>query len=412
MLMSLGIDRAKQLIAEGGKRAHAMSIMIEKPRELLATILIGNNIVNLLAASLTTVIATRIFQNQVVGISTGVVTIVILIFGEVLPKSFARAHAERLSVPVIYALHALYIVLYPLVRMLVAIIKAVLGKNSELNARLVTKNDLEYMISKAEEEKTIDSKHLNLLSSILEFPTIRVKDVMVPRSEVRFLHAESSFQEIIDEIKDDIYSRYPVCMRKGDLESTMGLLHVKDLALVRGELKRNFDLPSLLKEPFFVYEHMKIQAVFDHMNRRKVHLALVKDEGGLIVGIITLEDIVEEIMGEIQDEHDDEQEEYGSSKDEVSEGLVLEGTISLRDLYSEYKLKIPANENYSTLAGFMLDMLGNHIPEQGQIIVWQGHAFELNEVENCEVKSVIVKGADGKHLVPNRDAPPKKTIAR
>lgn len=403
VLMSLGIDRAKQLIGEGGKKAKAMTIMIEKPSELLSTILIGNNIVNLLAASLTTVMAIRVFQSEVVGISTGVVTIIILIFGEALPKAFARAHAEKISVTVIHILNALHFILYPLVKAMAFIIHTVLGKKAELSTRLVTKSDLEYMISKAEQEKSIDSKHLNLLSSILEFPNIRVKDVMIPRSDVKFLKSDTSFKDIIAEITDDIYSRYPVC--EGTLDDTIGLLHVKDLALIRGELKQKFNLKNLLKEPFFVYENMKIQAVFDHMNRKKVHMALVKDESGLIVGIITLEDIVEEIMGEIQDEHDEDEQGVASCPvASLPEGVVLDASMPIRDLHNDYDIKIPLSDNYSTLAGFVLDMLGNNLPEQGQIIIWQKHTFELHEVEDSEVKSVCIKGVDGSTpLLSNRE---------
>src|SRR5690606_13461435 len=153
-------------------------------------------------------------------------------------------------------------------------------------------------------------------------------------------------------------------------------------------------------------EHMKIQAVFDHMNRKKVHLALVKDENGLIVGIVTLEDIVEEILGEIQDEHDDEEwegeEEFNQAA--LAEGIIVEGSISLRDLYNDYDIKIPLNDNYSTLAGFILDMLGNNFPEEGQIIVWEGLSFELVKVDEYEIREIRIKDVDGeKHFYSKRE---------
>lgn len=403
--MSLGIDRAKQLIEQGGSKSKAMEFMIEKPNELLTTILVGNNVVNILAASVTTSIATRIFKSDAVGISTGVVTIIILIFGEIIPKTFARAHAEKLSVFIIYVLRLKYYVLYPIIQGMVVIIKAVLGENAELTGRLVTKNDIEYMISKAEQDKTMDSKQLDLLNSILEFPTIKVKDIMIPRLEVKYIQKDFGFREIIDFVDVDNYSRYPVC--DGELENTIGFLHVKDLAFVRGETKQSFDVTQHLKEPFFVYEHMKIQAVFDYMNRKHVHLALVKDENGVVVGIITLEDIIEEIVGEIQDEHDDEEQAIVQEQLEkdLNEGINIEGTLSLRDLYSEYDLKIPLNDNYSTVAGFLLDMLGNNFPEEGQIIVWEGYSFELTRVEDYEIREIRVKNVDGeRHIFNKREA--------
>jgi putative hemolysin len=405
VLMSVNIDRARQLIDEGGKVGKALTFMVEKPSELLTTILIGNNVVNVLAASLTTTLAARFFKDDAIGISVGLTTFIILIFGEIIPKTFARTHAEKLSVYVIRILQLLYYLMYPLVSATVWIIERVLGENAELTGRIVTKNDIEYMISKAEKEKTMDSKQLDLLTSILEFPTIKVKDIMVPRSKVTFIKLGTSYDEVVKIVKENTHSRYPVV--DGDLDKTIGFIHVRDLALIEDEDIENFNLEKFAKRPFFVYEHMKIQAVFDYMNRKKVHLAMIKDENGLIVGIVTLEDIVEEIVGEIQDEHDREDmeviEEYASV--DLEEGISVEGTISLRDLYNEYDIKIPLNDNYSTLAGFILEMLGNNFPTQGQIIVWDGLIFELNRVDETEIKEVRIRHAGGeRHIYSKQEA--------
>ena len=409
VLMSLGIDRAKQLIEEGGSKSKAMTFMIEKPNELLTTILVGNNIVNILAASLTTTIAARIFKSDAIGISTGVTTILILIFGEIIPKTFARTHAEKLSVFIIYILRLKFYLFYPVITSMVTIIKFVLGENAEIKGGMVTKNDIEYMINRAEQDRTMDSKQLDLLNSILEFPTIKVKDIMVPRLEVKWIDKEMGFFEIIDVAGEDGYTRYPVC--ESDLDNAIGFLHIKDLAFVRGEKKGDFDINKYLKEPFFVYEHMKIQAVFDYMNRKKVHLALVKDENGLVVGIVTLEDIIEEILGEIHDEHDEEEELVEeASKEAMIEGIVIEGSLSLRELYNDYDIKIPLNDNYSTVAGFLLDMLGNNFPEQGQIIVWEGMSFELLRVEDYEIREIRIKDVDGeKHYFSNKKEETEKS---
>lgn len=402
--MSIGIDRAHQIIEEGGGKGRALAFMIERPNELLTTILVGNNIVNIWAAALATVIASRTFESDAIGVATGVVTIIILIFGEVMPKAFARGKAESLSFFVIRSLQLFYYLLFPIVKGLVYLIRLVLGSNGELSGRIVTKNDLEYMINRAGEEKTIDSKQIDLLTSIMEFPTIKVKDIMVPRNKVEHVQYQWSYEEVMTAVKADVHSRYPVC--DGELENMKGFLHVKDMAFLTDEEKANFKLDDYLKAPFFVYEHMKIQAVFDHMNRKKVHLALVKDENGLIVGIITLEDIVEEVLGEIQDEHDDEEWEGEGEFDqaELAEGITVEGSISLRDLYNDYDIKIPLNDNYSTLAGFILDMLGNNFPEEGQIIVWEGLTFELAKVDEYEIREIRIKDVDGeKHFYSKRE---------
>ncbi len=402
-ILSISPDRARQLIEEGGVKARAMKFMSEKSNQLLTTILVGNNIVNILAASLATVIIARYFAEDAVGISTAITTIVILIFGEITPKTFARSHSESLAVVAIRLLQTLYYLLYPVTQGLTWVIEKLLGKNAQIRGRVVTRDDIEFMVNKAEKEKTIDSKQIELLSSILDFPTIKVKDIMVPRTKVNFIDSTYSYDQILRLMREATHSRYPVCKR--DLDHALGFVHVKDISLISPEEKRNFNVKKYLKPPFFVYEHMKVQAVFDHMNRKKLHLALVKDENGLVVGIITLEDIIEEIVGEIQDEHDIEDVHVHDDEEaDLVKGVIVEGTMSLRDLYMEYDVKIPLNDNYSTLAGFLLDMLGNNFPEEGQIIVWEGFSFEIVKVREQEIKEVLICDVDGeKHLFSKKD---------
>lgn len=401
-LLSIGADRARQLIEEGGAKGKAMAFMILRPSELLATILVGNNIANILSGALTTAITADYTGSPIVGIALGVTTMIVIVFGELLPKTLGRTYAEEFSVVVIRSLQVLFYICYPVIKTLVWFINTILGDSAEYTGRMVTRDDIEFMINKAEKEKTIDSKQIDLLSSILEFPTIKVKDIMIPRTRVNYLQSSWKFDDILKHIKETENSRYPVC--NGELENIIGFLHVKDLAFLNESDKKNLKIEKLLKAPFFVYEHMKIQSVFDHMNRKKVHLALVKDENGTVVGIVTLEDIIEEIFGEIHDEHDDVEEiEQHLDAANLVDGIVVDGDISLRELYQDYDIKIPLNDNYSTLAGFILDMLGNTFPEQGQIIVWEGMSFDLIAVDEHVIKEVRIKDVDGeKHFISKK----------
>tara|TARA_B100001971_G_C18267956_1_gene595915 strand:- start:7120 stop:8466 length:1347 start_codon:yes stop_codon:yes gene_type:complete len=404
-LISIPTKRVKQLIEDGGSKAKALRFLSEKSNEILTTILIGNNFVNIFVSALATTIAQKHFASDAISYAVGFTTLMILIFGEIIPKTFARNHAERLAFPMIRVLQLFYFILFPAVWVFMKIIFAVLGKNAQLNERMVTKDDIEFMVNEAEKEKSIDSKQIDLLNSILEFPTIKVKDIMVPRNQVHGIKKDASFSEIMDLVKEVAHSRYPVYDE--DLDSTIGFLHIKDLSVFKFIEKRDeaeIDITQLVNEPFFVYEHMKIQAVFDHMNRKKVHLALVKDETGLVVGIVTLEDIMEEIFGEIQDEHDDEDD--GVPKIEQSpldEGLKVPAVISLRDLYNEYDIKIPLNDNYSTLRGFLLDMLGNNFPKEGNILFWEGLSFKLLKVEENEIEEVEIESTDGERHIIRKD---------
>jgi putative hemolysin len=391
------VDRARQLIEEGGPKGKAMAFMIMRPSELLSTILVGNNIANIFAGSLATSLATRLTGNSDVGLALGLTTVVIIIFGEIIPKTIGRNHAEKFAVVVIRTLQVFFYILYPLIKSIVWFINTILGDNAEITGRMVTKNDIEFMINKAEKEKTMDSKQIDLLSSILEFPLIKVKDIMISRTRVNYIQKKWTFVEMMKFAKETANSRYPVC--DGELENIVGFLHVKDLAFVSETEKNNFQINKLLKAPFFVYEHMKIQSVFDHMNKKKVHLALVKDENGTVVGIVTLEDIIEEIFGEIHDEHDTDEASLYKPEDDLEDGIIVEGDITLRELHSDYDIKISLNDNYSTLSGFLLDMLGNNFPEQGQIIVWEGLTFDLEIVTDHVIKQVRIKDVDGeKHI--------------
>jgi len=393
-LLSLPHEKAKQIAEEHGIDSWAMKHWLQKPNELLTTILIGNNFVNILIASLSTSIAQRFLQNDALAISVGITTVLILIFGEIAPKTVGRGKAEGIAPFCVAILMGFYFALYPAVKVFTKIIKLVLGENATIRSRSVTRDDIEVMVEMAEEERTIDSKQIDLLNSILEFPSIKVKDIMVPRTSIEAIKKDANFEEIITLVREVAHSRYPVY--QDDLDDVLGFLHVKDLSFVSDQERINFNVAKYLKPPFFVYEHMKIQAVFDHMNRKKVHLALVKDENGIVVGMLTLEDIMEEIFGEIQDEHDDEEDEIPGVKSE--EGVLVPSTISLRDLYNEYDIKIPLNDNFSTLNGFLMEQLGNSFPKKGHLIIWDGFSFELVRVKNSEIKDVKIKSVNGDHL--------------
>jgi putative hemolysin len=394
-LMSLPHEKAKQIAEEHGIDSWAMQHWLNKSNEIITTILVGNNFFNILLASLSASLAHRFFENDALAISVGVTTVAILLFGEIAPKTFARGSAEKVAPFCVVILMGFYFALFPVVKIFMKIIKLVLGENANVRSRAVTKDDIEVMVEMAEEGRSIDSKQIDLLNSILEFPSIKVKDIMVPRTSIEGIRRASNFDEIIRLVRDVAHSRYPVY--EDDLDDVLGFLHVKDLAFVNEAERKDFDVTKYIKPPFFVYEHMKIHAVFDHMNRKKVHLALVKDENGIVVGMLTLEDIMEEIFGEIQDEHDDEQD--GIPGVESEEGVLVPSTISLRDLYNEFDIRIPLNDNYSTLNGFLMEQLGNSFPKKGHIIIWEGFSFELVRVKNYEIKEVKIKVVSGEQRI-------------
>lgn len=359
-LMSLPHEKAKQIAEEHGIDSWVIKHWLNKPNDILTTILVGNNFVNILIAALSTNITERFFSNDALAISVGVSTMVILLFGEIAPKTFGRGKSENIAPLCVVILMGFYFALYPLVKMFMIIIQLVLGKNANVRSRAVTKDDIEVDGGDGR-RRANDGYQADRSIELTEFPSIKVKDIMVPRTSIEAIKKDCQFIDVIKMVREVAHSRYPVYQES--LDEVLGFLHVKDLAFASPEEQKNFDVTKYVKPPFFVYEHMKIQAVFDHMNRKKVHLALVKDENGIVVGMLTLEDIMEEIFGEIQDEHDDEED--GIPGVESEEGVLVPSTISLRDLYNEYDIKIPLNDNYSTLNGFLMEQLGNNFPEEG-----------------------------------------------
>lgn len=392
VILSLPHDRVKQMMEEGGDRARHFEFLNLHQGRLLTTILVGNNLINSFIAALLTKITYQYFDDDTLAITVGISTVLILLFGEITPKTFARSRSELFAIPTVRTLKFFMYILYPAVVFFDLIIRLVLGKNAHIKGRLTTKDDIEFMVDKAEKEKSIDAKQIDLLQSILEFPNIKVKDIMVPRHKICTIKAESGFDDIFKLIKEQGHTRYPVC--RGDLDNTIGFLHAKDLAFISEQEIERFDLTKLLKNPFFVYEHMKIQAVMDHMNRKKVHLALVKNELGVVVGIITLEDIIEEILGEIVDEHDEEILKAGANEENIETGLTFDATKPLREIRDQVGIDFPEDEDYSTLNGFILDKLGNSFPKQGAVIIWENFSFELLKVENQEIKKVRLKVLD------------------
>ncbi len=391
VLLSVGVERAKRIIDDGGPAAKTMKFMIDKPSELLTTILVGNNIVNIILSTMVTVVTTRYFGSQQLGIAVGISTIAILLFGEIIPKTFGMANAEKISIPAIRFLQVNYYTLFPIVHLMAYVTKKLLGESAIIRTKLITKRDLEYMVSKAGREKSIDARQLDMLSNILEFPTIKVKDIMIPRQEIKFVHADWSYGELLDYLKLNVHSRFPVC--EENLDNCIGFLHTKDVLTLAETQTDNFKTRNIVKSPFFVYENMKIQMVFESMNRKKLHLALVKDESGLVVGVITIEDIIEEILGEIHDEYDVDEEDIALEKGQ--KGTMVHGSLSIRDLNSEYDIELPPSPNYSTLAGFLLEMIGNNFPKKGQIVVYKNHIFEIYKVENYFIEKVRIRNLVG-----------------
>ena len=386
-LMSLNKVKLKHQSKEGKRGAKILERIIGRPDSLIGTILLGNNLVNVASSAIATSLAIYLWGEEL-GIlyATILMTLVLLIFAEITPKTYAAYHSERISYLVARPLALLMFVLRPLVLFVTFFTGGILklmGLKRKADDDVLTEDELKTMILLGEEAGVLGKKKMEMLQGVLELRDISVKDVMVPRTEVSAIDIEDPIDEIKRDILASPYSRMPVY--RGDIEKIEGILLVKDFlkALASG---KEFKLKDIITPPYFVPESKKIQVQLTDFQREHVHLAIILDEFGGIEGIVTMEDLLEEIVGEIWDESDRRMRpvtRYSNGE------LSVDGKLTIRDLNKELDVDIP-EEDFNTVAGLVMHGLGR-IPERGESLEYMGLKFTVQRVEGQAVKKVKVK---------------------
>jgi len=314
-LTALGEARARQLRDAGGRQARLLSLWIDHPERVLSTLLIGNTLVNIGAGALAASVAADLVrasptwvEGTVVAAATALTTVVVLFFGEIIPKTTGKRHPVRVSLATIPLVRALCWIMWPIssatTRATSAIMKAFGGGDGSA-APAVTSEEIEYLIEMGTREGVLDEVKEELLNSVLEFADRVVKEIMIPRTRMVAVDKDAPPEELVRIVTENPYSRMPVF--EGSVDNVVGILMVRDIVReLRSGPVSGVRLEGHLKPPFFVPEQMKISRLLKEMQRRHVHLAVVVDEFGGTSGIVTLEDVLEEIVGEIQDEADAE----------------------------------------------------------------------------------------------------------
>ncbi|MHB8420381.1 MAG: hemolysin family protein [Myxococcales bacterium] len=404
-LTALGEAKVRQLVESGRPGKGFLGVWLEHPERILATLLLGNTVVNIGASALATAIAVR-FVTHAVALATGVMTLVILFFGEVTPKTLAKRHAERVTLALLPVITVAYWLLFPfawpLYRGTVAISRFLVGGKDGALGPSITSEEIEYMIDLGTREGVLDKVKEELLNSVLEFADILVKEIMVPRTQMLALDRESSADELLDAVVQSQHSRIPVY--QGSVDNVVGVLYVKMIVedLRKGLDRSHFRIDKYLRPPFFVPEIMKISRLLKEFQKRKTHIAIVVDEFGGTSGLVCLEDVVEEIVGEIQDESDVEE---GPVK-VLSEGRVLaEGSVPIRDLEEVLQVSFPENGSYETLGGFLVATAGR-VPPQGSLITWNGLTFTVLAGDERRVVKVEIH----KRSHEARAEPPRASV--
>ena len=405
-LTALGEARVRHLIDTAGWRGGLLRLWHKHPERILSTLLLGSTLVNVGLGSLTAVIAHDLGLERSIAIITGIVTVVLLAVGEITPKTFAKRYATGTALALMPLVALFYGVLYPISWVLVQMPRG-LSRAMRIRAperESVTSQELEYLIEQGARHGSLDSTKERLLSSVLAFTEVLVKEIMIPRTQVVALEESATYDEVMTVVEETELSRFPVY--RGTMDDVIGVLYVKTLLadVRKGIDPAHFQLAKYLRKPFFVPEVMKVSKLLNEMQRRKTHLAIVVDEFGGTSGIVTLEDVVEEIVGEIHDESDIEEKRIKV----LSDGVVLaDASVPLRELEEYLGVEFPEGGDYETLGGFLTATAGR-VPPPGSLVVWGGLTFTVKQADDRRVLKVeIARKPESKPAV---SAPPPEKV--
>ena len=312
------------MVEDGVKGAKLVEKLTEDPNKLLGAILIGNNIVNILASSLATTLFVSLVGPSGVGIATAVMTVLVLIFGEITPKSIAKQKSEEVSLKVSKPINIIVKVLKPFVGIFTFISGAfirMLGGDPKATEPFITEEELKTMVGVSEEEGVLEGVEKEMIFNVFDFADSQAKDVMVQRVDIVAVDSEATYEEVLEVIKKEQFSRIPVYNQT--IDDIVGVLYVKDL-IIAGQNKEGFKVSDYMREPYYTFEFKKIKELFNEMKKTRNHLSVVLDEYGGTVGIVTIEDLIEEVFGDIEDEYDDYDKEIEVVKeDEVNDYIDI-----------------------------------------------------------------------------------------
>lgn len=371
------------LVNEGNKRAKTLQKIIDNPGKLLSTILVGNNIVNLSASSLATTWTARVLGNAFVGIATGILTLLVLLVGEITPKTMATIYAEKISLayaPVIYFLMKVLTPAIFIVNKLSNAILLLLHIDPKGKQNIMTEQELRTIVDVSHEDGVIETEERRMIYNVFDFGDSRARDVMVPRIDMSFIDVNATYEELLESFKGDGYTRYPVYEETTD--NIIGTINMKDLLL--RDPGRDFSIRSILRKPYFTYEQKSTAALLMEMKQYSVNFVIVLDEYGATAGMITMEDLLEEIVGEIRDEYDaDEVEDMQEILPERE--YTAQGSAKLDDLNEALGLHLES-EDYDSIGGYIIEKL-DYFPEQGEFYITRDgvklvvDATEKNRIE-------------------------------
>ena len=385
-LFSISQTRARHLAKDNIRTHLLIKRMKDDPHKLLTTILIGNNVVNVAASAIATALTIGMFPNrQAVGLTTGVMTFLILVFGEVIPKSFATRNNILIAKLTIYPIHWLSILFTPIILFL-NFIPRITGRISKTPS--ATEQELITFVEVVEEQGEIKEAEREMIHNIFELDDTNASEIMTPRADMFVVDADAPLD--FKTIADSGFTRIPVI--EGDIDHVVGILNIKDIFMHQATSGTPVDVRSVMRPPYFVPENKKLDRLLHQFKARKNHMAIIVDEYGGVSGLITLEDALEELVGEIRDETDKEDPHIITKK--PKEWLVL-GKSEIEEVNQRIGINIPESKGYDTFSGFILDRIGR-IPEENEAFTINGFKVVVMEMDGNRIKRYLVQ-ALGQH---------------
>ncbi|MDE6209539.1 MAG: hemolysin family protein [Lachnospiraceae bacterium] len=386
-LVTVNRVRVRSLIGEGNKRAVILDKVISDQGKMLSAILIGNNIVNITASSLATIIAQEAFGDYAISIATGILTIVVLIFGEITPKTAASLYSDKFALAYARIIHCLMVIFTPVIFVINKMANGVMffmriDPNKKTNT--ITENELRTIVDVSHEEGVIEREEKEMIKNVFDFGDAEAKDVMVPRIDMCSISIDTSYDELMNIFKEFRYTRVPVYENSTD--NVIGIVNMKDLLFY--DKSTEFNVSNYLRPAFYTYEYKKLSELMLEMKKDSVNIIIVLDEYGAATGLITLEDLLEEIVGEIRDEYDYDEEDDIKTVNE--DEFLVDGLTKIDDFNENLDLKerIKSDE-YESLGGYIMEQL-DRLAKVGDIVETKELTLVVDTMDKNRIDKIHV----------------------
>lgn len=376
--------RMRTLEEEGNKRAARVNRILENYSKMLSTILIGNNIVNLSASALATTLAMRI--NLAVGIATGILTVAVLLCGEIVPKTWAMFSSEKISLAYSGIIYGLMQLLTPVIFIVDKLANAILfllhiDPNKKIST--MTEAELRTYVDVSHEDGVIESEEREMIYNVFDFSDAQAKDIMIPRINMVTVSIDDSYSEVLSVFRESMYTRLPVY--QGDNDNIIGLINIKDFILKESE--ESFHVQDILRDAHYTYEFKKVADLLYELREKTTNVTFVLNEYGATVGMITIEDLLEEIVGEIRDEYDADEEELIKEVDERT--WLVEGSLKLDDINDELGTDL-ASEDYDSIGGLIIECLDRLPEDMEEVTLPNGIRLKVQGIDQNRIVKVLM----------------------